>query len=520
MHPRINALKNIITKLENEIGTMEATESDLVVELEALRASMQKHRSRINQLRSDCAPIASVPNEILLAIFEAGPSTFEEREGYAVCISQVSQLWRDIALATPSLWSWIRVDCQYIGDGQLRMLDLFIERSGKHPLEIAISLVRDEDDIYWVDFHDQTHKIFPLISRWHSLLLSGNIRGDVSSALSALDHVNAPMLEVFEVKIESSAEGEEEDELDKPLLLFQGGAPKLTQVEIHEISITACQPPFSSIVSLRLHHPPRPYDIDQYRRLLVGSSKLTDLQLFGNIIDTEELYMIATSKTALIKMPSLRSLMVSPSWSTGPFTMYSLLASLDTPALECLTLHCSPWQNHVSEFQEIFRNYGPPRYPLLRSLALRYADFSQPLAMWFTSMLPSLTSISLIECKSPARFFSLILPGDDRPSNEHHPTDGDDDVEEDGNLGSMVGDESASAKKASDSVHLPQLFRICLSPIDLASLHVLCDVISQRILLKIPIAALEFSPIAVSSIPEDKLEWLRARVRIEVCEQN
>ena len=520
MKPRANALKKDIARLENEFGLMQATERDLVIQLETLQSSMHILRSHIDQLRSDCAPVGSLPNEILVAIFEARPSKFEDREGYAMGISQVSRLWRSIALSTPSLWNSIRVDFLFAGEGQLSMLDLFIERSRKSPLDIVISLERDEDDHNWHEFWEQTEKIFPLVSRWRTLLILGQIRNDVFGALHDLDRSKAPMLELFEVRIESPIEAQ--TAFDEPLLLFQGGAPRLAQIEIHEISIAACQPPLSSITSLRLHHPPHPYNIAQYRGILVAANNLSDLQLFGNIINARELYAVATSRTALIRIPSLRSLVISPSWSTGPFTLYSLLASLDTPALEYLTLHCCPWQNHVSEFQEIFRNYGPPRYPLLRALTLRYADFSQPVAIWFTSMLPSITCISLIECKSSARFFSL-LAGNHRFTKvdkwADNDTDSDNDTDDEyARKRNVIEEETALVEDETNSVHLPHLLGICLLSIDITGLLGLCDVISQRASRGIPIAYLQFASTEVSHIPSDKLEWLRERVRVEVCE--
>ena len=485
--PRIDALKTELAMLENELNNMEAVESHLVMQLETLQSSMQKHRSRVAQLRSDCAPIASIPNEILTAIFEAGPTTHEDREGYAMCISHVSRLWRNIALATYSLWSAIRVDCLCTGIGQLRMLELFIARSHGKPLDIAIDLVRDDDDDTWDDLCDQTETIFSLVPRWRSLRIFGNIREDVFNVLSPLRHVGAPILETFEVKIESSTG--EPDNFDEPLLLFQGGAPRLTHVEIDEISITACQPPLSSLISLRLHHPPIPYDADRYRYMLAASSNLTDLQLVGNVVNTTQLYIIATSRTSSIKVPSLRSLTVSPSWSTGSFTIYSLLASLEIPSLESLTIRCCPWKNHVSEFQEVFRNYGPPLYPLLRSLTLQFADFTQPGAMWFPAVLPSITHISLIGCKSPGRFLSLLLPV---PSRHH-------------------------GGQADESDMFPLLSEISLAVIDMADFLIVCSIVSNRI--SRPITCVRFHYRDFGNIPEDNLKWLRERVQVQqVCE--
>jgi hypothetical protein len=495
MHTRTNSLMNDITKLEGELVTMAAAEQDLVIRLESLRSSMQELRFRVNHLRNHCTLIGSIPNELLGLIFESGPSAIDDGGEFAMSISQVSQRWRNIATATRSLWASIRVDYLSIGEGQFEILDMFIARSLDHPLDIAIKLGRDEDEDeeYWEGFLDQTSKIFPHVSRWRSLCISGNIREDIVDALEPLESVEAPMLEAFEVKIKSSPE-READDFGEPLLLFQGGAPKLIRIAIYEISIFSCQPPISSVVSLRLHHPPNIYDIDQYRSLLNGSSNLTDLELVGNIVDTDQLYMVALSEEK-IEIPSLRSLTISPSWSTASFTLYGLLASLDTPTLESLTLHCCPWKSDVSEFQEVFRNYGPPRYPHLQSLSLYFADFSQPVALWFTSVLPSITRIALIGCKSPARFLRLLLPSDNCV------------IEHIASFGAI--------QDQPNTVNLPLLRDVCLSSVHSAELDILCDMILDRISWATSIASVQIPSKHFSSIPEERWKWLQHRVQIK-----
>lgn len=156
-------------------------------------------------------------------------------------------------------------------------------------------------------------------------------------------------------------------------------------------------------------------------------------------------------------------------------------------------MRCCPWKNHISEFQEVFRNYGPPRFPLLRSLTLQFADFDQPGAMWFPSMLPSITHISLIGCKSSTRFLSLLLP-----CNDAAPIKDDD----------------------SNSVALPLLTDIYLAPVDMPDLVVICSIISDRISRRIPIKCVRFHFREFNDISQDRLEWLRERVQVMVGEVN
>jgi hypothetical protein len=451
-----------------------------------------------------------VPTEILATILDLGVAScdHEDREAHALCVSQVSRFWRDIALATPALWTAVRVDYLLTGESQLRMLDLFLKRSRECPLDITIILVRDEDDDCWDELSELTSKIFPLISRWRSLVVCARFREDVFDALEDLGDAEASILETFCVDITLS--GEEEENSYEPHLLFQGGAPRLTHIEIHKVLITTCQPPLSSLVSLHLHHPPCLISIDQYRDILLASHDLANLELVGDIVDIGELYMVAVPnvpKTDMITIPSLHSLTVSPSWSASSFMLYSLLASLETPALECLVLYCCPWKDHVSVFQEVFRHSGP-WYPLLRSLTLKCAYFGEVKAMWFTLELPSITHISLINCTSSACFLALLLAGDHRPLADHHGPDTNTDDS---------GQGSSSGQDLSDSVHMPLLQDIYLSVFDLEGFDILCDIISQRISRGIPIASVQFGSSALGKIPMDKVGWLQERVHVNVC---
>ena len=442
-----------------------------------------------------------IPNEVLVEIFHAVPFTLEDRsrEEYAICLSQVSRLWREIALGTRSLWTTIHVDYLSIGDGQLSYLDLFLSRSREFPLDILIHLVRHSDDEYWEEFLPQMRKIICLISRWQSLHLFYNIEGDIHAALHPLGVVAAPVLEVFKVKYVLSSNELDDDYV--PLILFGGGAPRLAHINI-EIPITACQPPLSSLISLHLRNYHNPYDIDQYRSILTASNHLTDLRLLGTIADAEELYMTAVSKTYLIEIPSLRTLTVAPSWSERSLSLYSVLASLHTPALESLAVQCCMTIDHISEFQNVFRNFEPPRYPQLRSLTLKWANLSHPGPFWFPAALPSITYLSLLSCKSPGRLLNSLIPF------EGHPIAAE--IDAPCNL--------MRANYASDVADFPSLRDIYIRSMNSEDLAALCHLISNRISRNTPIVSVQFPPTTISKIPQDQLEWLRERVRVEVFE--
>src|ERR1700692_4208520 len=70
------------------------------------------------KLSNRTAPVASVPNEILSAIFHAGcllprsDPSFDNKlwePPFEILVSQVTQHWRNVAIATPGLWTQIYV---------------------------------------------------------------------------------------------------------------------------------------------------------------------------------------------------------------------------------------------------------------------------------------------------------------------------------------------------------------------------------------------------------------------------
>src|ERR1700733_1027641 len=93
------AIKGHLTRLENEVEiTKKAGDRHTDAEL-SLMQDGHAHIARLSRL----------PIEVLVIIFQLGPSDVFEHGSYVISISQVSHHWRNISLATPSLWSFFRL---------------------------------------------------------------------------------------------------------------------------------------------------------------------------------------------------------------------------------------------------------------------------------------------------------------------------------------------------------------------------------------------------------------------------
>jgi hypothetical protein len=113
--------------------------------------------------------VASIPNEVLLAIFEAGSIAPEERLRFAMPVSQVSRLWRQIAIHTPFMWSSIQL-LGKCGKGWLKLIKLMITLSRFHPLEVDIKCDYEVVDVDIFQF--QVDIVLPQVFRWKRICYS------------------------------------------------------------------------------------------------------------------------------------------------------------------------------------------------------------------------------------------------------------------------------------------------------------------------------------------------------------
>jgi hypothetical protein len=454
---------------------------------------MQDPRVHIAKLSSSHAPIASLPIELLTAIFKSGPSDAWERVEYAISISQVSRCWRNVSLATGSMWSLVRV-VPYESSEQLRIVETFIERSRFDPLDIVIDTTSnwtERDDIV-DELSPQLDLVVSCVSRWRTLVIRGSFWEDISDVCGPFDMLCAPLLESLDVEINSEEDNDEY--IHRNLRIFTGGAPKLSYVRVQGPPLTSCLPPLESLISLDLHSQPKPLTLAQYRHTLTASDHLRNLRITSNVADNWFFYR-GSSNSPPVAIPSLHSLVLEVI-GFGKIGPYSFIAGLECPALEHLTI--------VSIFardmtlpalaEAVRETDGPSRYPLLQSLTLRYVTFSEWWhANWLGIMLPSLARVVLDSCENSAVMLEQLLPLELR-------------FPKDDLLSDDEGDDEPS------SVHWPLLKTLGISRIGPEEFEPLSKLISDRISRGTPLVCIQHRSAAIT---KDNLEWLQARVHVE-----
>ncbi|VDB96756.1 unnamed protein product [Peniophora sp. CBMAI 1063] len=134
---------NLLTRPQERIQLVEQLQRDAIV----LQNMLRETHSRLNQL----SLISSLPPEILGIIFSCSAELDQPRASYTsapgslgwVRLTHVCKAWRDICIATPSLWAYSL--------GRLpRAVLVFLERAGEHvPLRFYLS----QDWDTWITGH-------------------------------------------------------------------------------------------------------------------------------------------------------------------------------------------------------------------------------------------------------------------------------------------------------------------------------------------------------------------------------
>jgi len=198
--------------------------------------------------------IASLPCEILSAIFNQGPTDPEDQTQFAMSVSQVLRYWRETATQTRYIWSGIILFLWRTRKGYRKFLKVLVSRSQSHPLDVKI-LLNELDKLLSFDLHflsPQLDTVILKITRWPSFSIWCCRLDEISNLMESLHQLSAPILESFCLYFTSGSGEMSRDELWN---IFENGAPMLSHVHwqsTYIITLTNYLVPLSSITSLHL----------------------------------------------------------------------------------------------------------------------------------------------------------------------------------------------------------------------------------------------------------------------------
>ncbi|KAF7302197.1 hypothetical protein MIND_00786600 [Mycena indigotica] len=363
--------------------------------------------------------VDTLPPELLVAIFHncLPVSTDAEHEphlvdsnGAPLLLTQISSLWRRLALSTPTLWKTFYIDIDILKhpDRLSELAEMWLSRAGSCPLDISIkgNLYGDDQleygvEGFWEVFAEHTAHI-------RALHLLVNLEDVVT-----LDENEwtFPLLEELEITPELDIE-DEDDDPDWPTITSFSSSKHLRKLTLDSLPLSSLSIPLASITHLvargykKLQHCldalsnlPNllQFDLEEYQSdssvqptEALPHSTLQRLHLTQDVSDLSPAPMLLQFLT----LPALKELRVENTAASGS-TVNELLARSSWPTLRALQL--SPPGDKTLLSVDIFNK---PSFATLEELEVSFAEATS-LEGFFTALgadagfLPRLKSFTL-----------------------------------------------------------------------------------------------------------------------------
>ncbi|KAI6115603.1 hypothetical protein EV401DRAFT_1975376 [Pisolithus croceorrhizus] len=209
----------------HELSHLAARISDLQSAHDDMARVLKNLKVTAARIQNSKAPVSRLPSDVLSLIFEECHQSNPQWTGVLcllgqlpieVRLSHVSSQWREVALATPSLWSSIRFPfeqredslVEYLERSRGGLLDVYLGPWAKYPnLERALTTV-----------------LIPHLGRFQQLVLEAVSRETLTTLLSAFQDQSAPALRRLRVMCRAK------------------GLPLLTDVRLDNVAITLPSP--------------------------------------------------------------------------------------------------------------------------------------------------------------------------------------------------------------------------------------------------------------------------------------
>jgi len=360
-----------LSLLACRIQETQDTRASHLREVEKLDALLARMQIDFNELTNRAALVASIPNEILGAIFEAGtyllPRSYPDLQ-FEILVSQVTRHWRNVAMSTPSLWSQIVMIKEPYN---LEMVEAYLTRSGSlPPLDIWLKLTVGSPPTDSI-----LRSIIPHVGRWRRVWL--HCIRPRRHLLSMFRSSTFPLLESIQIIFDDDQTEELDDYYEgapgDTNRMLNDGAPLLKTVQIKGMSLHRCMLPLSAVTTLHIH------------RALSRPTLVTMLAIFGNLRSLAHLVLygrvvrdpgLISSSTSTILFPVLSSLHIIS--SSNQLACLPMLGIISAPLLECLSLEDASDEDIKTLMQTTRWSTNPPRYPSLSSLTLSFIVHLQP----------------------------------------------------------------------------------------------------------------------------------------------
>ena len=445
------ATQNAIVMLDGRIAETQATLGYFIQTARRFEGRLLSLQRQRNSFTNQLAPISSLPNELLSAIFEYGhlSSPLWTRPPIEIVLSHINQRFRDVALNTQSLWTRIEVFfCT-----PFNKVVAYLHRSGTSPLDLHLDIHMDIDSSSNSQLEPDSHiytiaeweTIMSHMSRCRHISVRCNKTYVVDDIIVSLRTVYAPVLQ--SLKIECPNNGRVEAHQGPYGKIFDGGAPALTVVRLDEWALQRCLPPLSGVTSLTLVQATWGIAWPDLRDVLHGCLALTCL-----VIRDIFLVNVPNSSESSIILPSLKFLHLFPD-AYGETHIERILVAISAPVLETLTI------NDISEdvLVDFSQLQNSDHFPCLRYFSVSLYEgeaISRESWILFCSVFPRIVHFELrSEVYETSGAETLIL---------------------------ALAYSPAEGASSTAPLILPELHMLSFSHIDVPTSVLLCDLVSKR----------------------------------------
>ncbi|KAG6903426.1 hypothetical protein C0995_005449 [Termitomyces sp. Mi166 len=320
------------------------------------------------RLINQAKPINTLPPEILCQIFEAARHStcdfrpwdlLDQRKLLPITVSQVSRYWREVALNSPLLWSYIDISPPW----SFNTICLALSRAQTCPLTINLTIPSIAfgnllaPSVINASANILCDLIAPCIPRCRKLVIKGDfcqLEPLFIAIIQTIHSSPAPLLKQLVIHPTSVGHLISKNQL----CTFIQGIPVLSHLRVTSAMVPTL-PSLNTLTALHLTAADRrSITLAEFSALSISSPYLDTLAIYDNAICGP------WPPEATIDFPSLRSLRIYGSF----MSVSDLLRVVQAPLLEDLVI--APFaMNDLAEYREHI-SHSPPKFTGLKSITL------------------------------------------------------------------------------------------------------------------------------------------------------
>lgn len=374
---------------------------------------MTKLKLEREKILANQALITRIPSEILSRVFEL--STYENND-IVQTLSLVSRYWHQIALGTPSLWSYVRLDQAWnFGRNQelIRKIRTYMARS--KDAKILVDL-----DFHWceglVEARLLMNELRPHLGRCFSFRISVP-DWDWMALVKEYTQIMSECLEEVSLRINNTEDTEEQP----AVAVISGLYPHLKSIILEQTPLACIRAETPELRCFYLIRDQRVHSVTKIRlnlkeflTNLVASETLEDLRLQSVMFYLDGADSVFHGFPSQVVIPNLTNLSIAFLDSSN---LSLFLCSVSLPNLERLAVQMdSPSEDNMHWLTQISLTCSQT-FPLLEHLELRGCHIDGAALVPFVRALhnmPQLTALAL--CSPPtgnigSKFFDLLAGG-------------------------------------------------------------------------------------------------------------